>query len=179
MTEIVLAVPKCALAVLPRFAPVNRREHDEPVRRFRSGDPAPFVRVERAPLLERMSIGGIMVHTRGRRNSRRWTADDVRFSRMEIAAGRVHAERPARSAKLFPRRQPERVSEDVADGRVNRTRPREQRALGCAVEMAERIGLRRPIEIAERPGEPIEMVLGTVVVGMNLEIADFRLQISD
>src|SRR5437667_4843131 len=126
MTEVVLAVPKRALAVLPRFPPVNRRERDEPLRRFRSNDPPPFVRIERAPLLERMSIGGVVVHARSRRDPRRRTADDVRFRWMEIAAGRVHPERPARSAKLFPRREPERVPEDVADDRVKRARPREQ-----------------------------------------------------
>src|SRR5213596_1887675 len=159
MTEVVLAVPKRALAVLPRFAPVNRRERNEPLRGFQSNDPLPFIRIERAPLLERMSIGGVVVHARSRRDPRRRTADDVRFRWVEIAAGRVHPERPARSAKLLPRGEAERVPEDVADGRVNRAWPREQGALGRAVEMAERIGLRCPIEIPERSGEAIEVVL--------------------
>src|SRR5206468_7889916 len=103
----------------------------------------------------------------------------VRFRWMEIAAGRAHPERPARSAKLLPRGEPERVPEDVADGRVNRARPREQRTLGRAVEMAERIGLRCPIEIPERSGEAIEMVLGPVVVASDHEISDCRFQIAD
>ena len=84
-----------------------------------------------------------------------------------------------RSAKLFPRREPERVPEDVADGRVNHARPREQRALGGAVEMAERIGLRCPIEIPERSGEAIEVVLGPVVAASDHEISDCRFKIED
>ena len=71
------------------------------------------------------------------------------------------------------------MPEDVADGRVNRARPREQRTLGRAVEMAERIGLRCPIEIPERSGEAIEMVLGPVVVASDHEISDCRFQIAD
>src|SRR5436189_4860007 len=117
MTEIVLAVPKRALAVLPRLAPVNRREHDEPGRRFRSHDALPDIRAERTPLLERVPIGGIVVDAGRRRDPGGWTADDICFRRVKIAAGRIDAKRPARSAKLLPRREPERMAENVADHR--------------------------------------------------------------
>src|SRR5207249_6546050 len=79
---------------------------------------------------------------------------------VEIPARRVDAERPARGAELLPGRQPERMAQNVARD--------ELRIADCGLRRIdkepERVGLRRPIEIAERPGEAVEMVLGAVVI---------------
>src|SRR5207244_12410992 len=64
VAEIVLAVAEAALAVLPRLAPVNRGERNEP-RGFIVADGAvPHCGVECAPFLERVTIRGIVINTR-------------------------------------------------------------------------------------------------------------------
>src|SRR5262249_53271169 len=40
----------------------------------------------------------------------------------------------------------------------------DERGLGRAGKRSKRVGLGRPVEIAERPGKPVEMVLRAVVV---------------
>ena len=100
VAEVVLAVAERALAVLPRLAPVDRGQHHEPGVRF-GNSAAPLPRIDAAALVERVSIGGVVIHAR-RWNSRDRTADHVGFGRMQVAARRVHAQRPARSAKRLP-----------------------------------------------------------------------------
>jgi len=56
--EIVLAVPERTLAVLPRLAPVDRRQRDE--KRI-----VALLRRERAALLERVPVGRVVVHAGG------------------------------------------------------------------------------------------------------------------
>src|SRR5262245_15523787 len=89
--------------------------------------------------------------------------DNVGFGWMEVAARRVHAQRPSRPAELFPGRQAERMAEDVRNHRPIG----DEGGLRSAVEGAEGIRLRGPIEVAERPGEPREMMLRAVVVAVN------------
>src|ERR1041385_1238790 len=90
-------------------------------------------------------------------------AHDVRLGGMEIAAGRIDAQRPPRGPRLLPRGQAERVPEQFADIRTRRGGPRRKRNVASARERSEWIGLRRPVEIAERPRETVEMVFGAVV----------------
>ena len=81
-------------------------------------------------------------------------------------------------AELLPRRQAERVPQDVADRRwrtaIARMADRRgasgrgvERVLRRAGERSKRIGLGRPVEITERPGEPVEVMLGAVVIGVD------------
>src|SRR5215510_13083788 len=109
---------------------------------------------------------------------------------MKIAARRIDAKRPARFAKLFPRREPERMAQQIANrtgarwnagvslrieelivrrserliDRTSRTRRGKQHDFGCARKTPERMRLRRPVEIPERSRELMEMVLRAVVV---------------
>jgi hypothetical protein len=86
---------------------------------------------------------------------------------MKIAARRIDAERPSGAAKLLPRGQAEGVSKQMTKA------PRCGRRIGArcewnfqgAVKRSERTRLRCPVEIAERPGKPVEVMLGAVVVG--------------
>jgi hypothetical protein len=86
---------------------------------------------------------------------------------MKIAAGRIDAQRPARAAKFLPRRQAKRVAEQMADARRSgrRIRSRRERDVLRAVERSKRIRLRCPVQIAERPGKPVEVMFGAVVIG--------------
>src|SRR5262249_1686241 len=163
VTEIVLAVAERALAVLPGLAPVNRGERDEPRRRVADGV-RPDGRVERAAVLQRMTIGRVVPDTAAGGAA----ADHVRFGGMQVAAGRIDAERPARAAELLPRRQAERMAQHAADRGEPGTRSRmmEERDWS-ADERTERSGLTRPVEISERAGEPREVMLGAVVVAVN------------
>jgi hypothetical protein len=113
VTQVVLAVSKRAFAVLPRLAPVDRRQRDEkqPFRPFQ---------VERAALLERVAVGGVVIDALIQARSRY----DVGFSRVQIAARRVDPQRPSRLAKLLPRGESERVAQDIADDGNQRVRPR-------------------------------------------------------
>jgi hypothetical protein len=113
VTEIVLAVAERALAVLPRFTPVDRCQRDEK-------DTVGPVQRERAPLLERVAVGGVVIDALIQARSRY----DVGFSRVQIAARRVDPQRPSRLAKLLPRGESERVAQDIADDGNQRVRPR-------------------------------------------------------
>jgi hypothetical protein len=91
--------------------------------------------------------------------------DQIRFGRMEVAAGRIDAKGPPGAAELFPRRQaqgiPQEIGEQMAGaGSGQRTRRR-------ATVRPEGIRLRRPVQITDGPGEAVEMVLGAVVIIAN------------
>jgi hypothetical protein len=108
---------------------------------------------------------------------------DVRLGRMQVAARRVDAKRPARRAELLPRRQSHRTAEEFAnrfDGHWSRghaaaleegvvRRMRRQSAArefykGSAGIPAERVGLGGPVKPPERPREAGEMMLRLLVV---------------
>src|SRR5438309_4902796 len=91
VAAIVLAVPERALAVLPRFATVNRRERDKQRRVRIADDCRPRGGRERAPLFERMPIRRVMIDARRVGHSAQRTADDVRFGGMEITARWIDA----------------------------------------------------------------------------------------
>src|SRR5689334_2864465 len=101
---------------------------------------------------------------------------------MEVAARRIHAERPARPPDGLPRRQPERTAKELADRRRRDLRWRSRRLVQPAVGQraiercvrqfhhrspgiaAERIGLGLPVEIAGGPGKSLEVVFGGLVI---------------
>ena len=199
MAEVVLAVAKCALTILPRFAPMNGCEGHQ----HNSGATArrrPRPLVEDASPFECMAVCRVVVD-RGRvRQATHGAADDVRLGRMEIAARRIHPQRPTRLAEPLPGGEPERVPEHITkSGGAQRFSPlleieqlivgrgpwqvavredrgrRVQRKDWRPVERAKWTWLRRPVEIAERPGEVLEVVLRAVVVAMDgLESDDVR-----
>src|SRR5947207_2683455 len=103
---------------------------------------------------------------------------------MEVAARRVHAQRPAGTFEDLPRRESQRMAQKVAErrrrqrrgtnqaaakelvvsgarkiaGRCRRIGSGVQRENGGAVERAERPRLRCPVEITERGSKSIEVV---------------------
>ena len=192
VTEIVLAVTEGSLAVLPCFAPVDGGERDQHEIRVAAHRCRPCALIERAAQLERLPIRRVMVHSRRACQARHSTTDDVCLGRVEVAARRIHAQRPPRSAELLPRREPKRMPEHVAEcGR----RQRRRRARGIEEPVvrdgsrkivadrrgrrrvqgkgrspavgAERVRLRRPVQISKRLGEPVEVMLRAVVVMLN------------
>jgi len=99
------------------------------------------------------------------KTSRR-AGDEVGFGRMEVAAGRIDAKRPSRRLELFPSREAQRVPQEIGQY-VAGTRMRERKHRRATVR-PEGIRLRRPVQITERPGEAVEMVLGAVVIVANV-----------
>ena len=149
----------------------------------------PRVCVEHATELERMTIRRVVVHGRLIDQPRKRRADDIRLSGMEIAARRVHPQRPPRRPGTLPRGEPQRVPQDVAegksaqgfDGRLECAHLVECRGarrvlvgwyLGGRVEReqlragkpAKRPRLRRPIEVPHRSRKRMEVMLGPVVI---------------
>ena len=84
---------------------------------------------------------------------------------MQVAARRVDSEGPPRRAELLPGGKTERIAQQVAND-VSGARVR-QRKFPRAGIRTKGIRLRRPVEIARRPGEAIEVVLGAVVIVAN------------
>ncbi len=123
MTEIVLAVPERPLAVLPRLPPVDRRQgHEDDV--FALRHRRPITLIEGTALLEDVPLCVVVVHGGSVGQARERTADDVGLGRMEVAARRIDAQRPSRRSEDFPRRQPERMAEEIADGAGGNRRAR-------------------------------------------------------
>jgi len=104
-----------------------------------------------------------VVIDRGRLAETGLRADDqIRFGRMEVAAGRIDAEGPSRAAELFPGRQAQRIPQEIGEQMAGAGSG--QRTLRRAAVRPEGIRLRRPVQITDGPGEAIEMVLGAVVI---------------
>ena len=116
VSEVVLAVAERPLAVLPRFAPVNGRERDQHDVVSSADSAPPRVVVERASQFERVTVRRVVVDRRPVGQPGHGSAHDVGFGRVEVAARRVHAQRPPRRLEHLPRRQSQRVPEHVADG---------------------------------------------------------------
>src|SRR5919197_5970952 len=91
---------------------------------------------------------------------------------MKVAARRIAAQRPMRRLIPLPRREAEGITEDGADIRLRSARARRERNFDRAAIRTERTGLRCPVEIAERPGESMEVMLRAVAVSQDgVEIA--------
>ena len=186
VSHVVLAVAERALAVLPRFAPMNGGQRDEQHVRPSATGAIPRTRVEHAAHLERMTIRGVVIHRRLVGEARQRSADHIRFGGMEIPARRVDPQRPSRRLKTLPRRESERMPEHVADSsgtqlfrrHLEPARLIEARAGGDIAGLmeredrrirkpAKRARLRCPVEMAERSGEPLEMMFRPVVVAIH------------
>ena len=173
---VVLAVPERALAVLPRLAPGDRRKPDEEPLGER-----PLL--EDGALHEGVVVGPIVEDAGPGRDASHGRQDHVALGRVEVPRGRVHAERPPAAAGHLPRRDGERVVEEVGDrldrerrgrrgrGAVEvvvreprRERPARQRHGPRAREAAERLGLGVPVEVPERRRVAPQVVLRPFVV---------------
>ena len=112
MARVVLAVAEGALAVLPRLAPVDRRE---PSRNACGGKPrmrrASSASGQSARRSRPCSRRRVMEQARRLAQLRDPADQHVALGGMQIAARRIHAQRPARAARLLPRRERERVFE--------------------------------------------------------------------
>ena len=109
--------------------------------------------------------------------------DHIGFGRMQIAARRIAAQRPAIRAELFPRAEPERQFQqqrDAVDGqwlrgsgaiaglgeaRGETVRGQRQRRARAAGEVAERIGLRIPIQRLRSRRIALQAMPGAGMVG--------------
>ena len=96
MTGVVLAVAKRALAVLPRLAPDDRRQR-RPGNPWRRGGErlGRRPRIQHASLFERMLARRVVADAT--------VADDPGLGRMQVAARRIDAQRPARLAGIASR----------------------------------------------------------------------------
>ncbi len=106
VSGVVLAIAKRALAVLPGFAPVNRRQtHEESAHGQERDEPGRHFAGQRRAALERVVARQVMVKTGVDLPERR--DHGVAFRRVQVAARGVGAKCPAAGARLLPGREPE------------------------------------------------------------------------
>ncbi len=184
VAAIVLAVAVRALAVLPRLAPMDRREPDEErARRKAIGELAPRSARDLRAHLERVLARSVVREHRHGAQSVDRPAEEVALRRMQVAARRVDAQRPHRAPRLLPRGHCERILEEARD-RSAVHRRRSDRALAEDVRVfrtfldrdvierhersaaitAERIGLRVPVEIERTVRPTVEVMTRRSVV---------------
>jgi hypothetical protein len=184
MAEVVLAVAKRSLAVLPRLAPGDRAEAEQQARRRQAAaQRGPGVGIDGGAALERVQQRTVVIEAwpRGQAVDRR--REQVGLGRVQVAARWIDAQRPARCALLLPRRQREAVKQQGVDPRhaerrgrdgartkqVAPARPARQAAarqgqrLGAGIH-TKRIGLAVPVEISERGRVPTRPMLAALVV---------------
>ena len=160
VTQVVLTVSKRAFAVLPRLAPMDGGQRDEACRA--ASRRTPRRHAERAASLDHVPIRCVVIDRRHLAESWLRADDQVRFGRVEVAAGRIDAKGPSRAAELLPGRQAQRIPQEIGEHMTGAGVG--QRTLRRAAVRPERIRLRRPIQITERLGEAVEIVLGAVVI---------------
>ena len=104
VADIVLAVAERAVAVLPRLAPEDRGQADEnrlfrqavaPVQHNPLAQRAPDVRGQPRPHLQAVLGRGVVRDDRRVAQPGESAADQVALGRVQVAAGRVDAQRPA------------------------------------------------------------------------------------
>ncbi len=157
VAAVVLAVAEGAHAVFPCLAPVDRAQPEQ--HPGRAGRPvqrrAPLQAVFQAQVVMH---AGIQAGQRGRQQ--------IALGRMQVAAGGIAAQRPARGTVLLPGGQAERQFEQrpdavaverhrrrqppsaqVAEARVQPVGDQRQRGARRTFEAAEGIGLRRPVQM--------------------------------
>src|SRR5213594_2671853 len=112
MSEIVLAVPERALAVFPRLAPMDGRQHDDECRS--DAGEIPGVAIECRAAFNHVPVGCV-VPDPGRLAEGFVWRHDVRLGGMQVAARRVDTQRPAGALEYFPRRESQRVPQKMTD----------------------------------------------------------------
>src|SRR5262249_21932268 len=174
---VVLEIAISPLPILPCLAPVNRRQAEQECpRRQRAEQTRPGVGVEEAASFQAMIAADIVVDAAVEAVTGRY--DEVAFGRMQVAARRVTAHRPARAPELLPGRQPQRqlaqdrrtvdveATRGDADGdmevavggshSISQERQIEDR---CAVVGTEGVRLCRPVEVARSRGVAVKVML--------------------
>ena len=179
VAAVVLAVAPGAHAVLPCFAPVDRTQRHQ---RCRTLEGCPAVVPERRPLLQYVLAAEVVIGSRRDPGQRR--RDQVALGRMQVAAGRIATQRPARTAEFLPRGKRQRQFEQDAEVHmIKRHRRRQtaatqvvvarhqpiggerQRQLRRAGVAAPRVGLVRPVEATRPRRVAFGPVLAVLVVG--------------
>ena len=173
MTGIMLAIAEGPLPIFPGLTPVNCRQGNQKPRPP-AAEPGPALRPQVTPLFQGVLTRRIVPHAA--------VPNHVRLGGVQVAAGWIDAQRPAGVAVLLPGGEPERAAEklrnagvgNVVGGRgcveqsgirnVGRERRSRQFEEWRAAKTPEGIWLRRPVEMAGRPGEAVEGMLGELVV---------------
>ena len=158
MADVVLAVAKCPLAVLPGLAPMNRRQtHQEGNRPQRTREALHSFSSENAAPLQAVIPADVVVDTGIQ--SRHLASNCIPFGRMQVAARWVRTQRPAIALILLPGRQSQGQLEHhrhaVELQRCGRDRTRRiEVGIGCRASI---IGQKRQFD-PFRPGEGAEGV---------------------
>src|SRR5262249_8814258 len=145
----------------------------------------PGVGVEEAASFQAMIAADIVVDAAVEAGTGRY--DEVAFGRMQVAARRVTAQRPARAPELLPGRQPQRqLAQDrrtvdveatrgdaagdmeVAVGGSHSISQERQIEDRCAVVGTEGVRLCRPVEVARSRGVAVKVMLAAPVIGEHL-----------
>src|SRR5438552_984735 len=101
MAWVMLTIAEGTFAILPRLAPVNRRQADKQCSRGqRCGQFLGRFLTQRAAPFETMIPTDIVIHAR--LQTRHGGHNRVTFRWMQVATGRITAECPASCFKLFP-----------------------------------------------------------------------------
>ena len=109
VAEIELAIAEGALAIFPRFTPVDRGQPDPQARPdLRTGS------IVASPLFERVVAGQIMIEPVVEPFES--LGQDIGFGGMKVAARRVAAQRPAIRTELLPGGEAHREMQQGADG---------------------------------------------------------------
>src|SRR6266480_2003716 len=179
MTEIVLAIPKGALAIFARLTPGNRckcnvKAADAP------GTPSACVlfRGRRSPpaaQLQGMITTHIMISTM-RTNSLEGGKKRVCFCRMQVAAGGIDSERPPGARNVFTGGERERALEEQSQGRQTQSLRDGGRA-GKEVDKRRRWRLRRERKLEARCSEKFPKGIGLIFPLQKARIARVTLEL--
>ena len=114
VTEVMLAIAKGALPVLPRLPPMNRGQPDEDrLGRTSLAQRLPQRHANLRPDLERMFLRCIVAAHRNRTEIIHRTAEQVALGRVQVAARRVDPERPSGPTRALPGRDRQAVEEEL------------------------------------------------------------------
>ena len=180
VSAIMLAITKGAFTVFPSLAPADGgKTHEKDIRRQQ----VPSLLRKLGSNLQGVFLWGVVVDAGGLVQPGQGWQDTVPFRGVQISARRVDAQRPTTRAGLFPGGDRQGIFEESPDGFLGkplRGNPsgREDilvwRALVAFLqgewngfgthEFPKRIGLIRPIEIAEGSRVTVEVMLGGLVV---------------
>ena len=136
------------------------------------------------PLFQGVFQWRVVIDTSPTGQSFKTGQDGIGLRRMQVAAGRVHPQIPARSGNLLSRRKTQRQLEVQADpfererlrrycrGTEQSSRRRRvvracqrQSERWCAVEAAEWVWLIRPVKAARSVGVTLGMMLSPIMIG--------------
>jgi hypothetical protein len=180
----VLAVAEGALAVLPGLPPVDRGQaHQDGARGQFGRQGLPQLAGAFGADLQGVLAGGIVGHYGRLCQSLHGAADQVALGGVQVAAGGVDAQGPARISGLLPGREGQAVEEELGYAVAIQRHGREiAGGKGLVIEgpvggrdlfqldepgtpvAAKGVGLGRPIQVAGSPGKPARVVFRRLVI---------------